>query len=187
VIEAAQKRESAQWEIGDALVRAVGMGPSNNGVNDGSLAVFEEISVALEQVGINHDAKYLSQLRTVSWVFPRSERSDPTSWSVHYLAGSPNMLKRIIARAAAKNMKLSAANVRALRKEIKEGMPTDDKLFTALTDFTVGFQTHLDGGTEFQSQEARDLAIQRIHETIDMLHKYLKSLGNSSILKVVGE
>lgn len=98
-----------QWELGDALIRAIGR-PSPSGAQDGSFAKLEACSEELKQHGYEYEALTLKNLRFNAWRFPPESRDSGIGWHAHYLAGTPEMLD-IVIEGAPRNQKITAAYV----------------------------------------------------------------------------
>jgi hypothetical protein len=94
VIAVCKKAEATQWEIGDAIVKAIG--PTGGKANDGSYAQLEVMSKELLAVGLEYEVDTLRHLRAVSSAFTHGVRT-PCSWVVHQIAGTPDMLTKILA------------------------------------------------------------------------------------------
>ena len=125
VLAAAMKGEGALWEIGDALIEAVGP-PSQNGVHDQSYTKLKPIVAELFDHGIEqYDEKHLSRLRVTAHTFPSPHRVRGVSWTAHYEARNPENLKAVLAAAKAAGRKTISKRYII---QVRDGMYLDAKL-----------------------------------------------------------
>src|SRR5262245_47423430 len=82
-----------RWELGDALIRAIGR-PSPKVRIEGSYAQLEACAEELERHGFEYETASLRNLWQTAAHFPKDLRKS-LPWHVHHIAGSPEMLDTI--------------------------------------------------------------------------------------------
>lgn len=95
VLAAVRKGEKSLWEIGDALIEAIGV-PSRTSAHDKSQKKLAPISAELKVNGYEYGVRYLAELRLMAHKFPHTARVASVSWRSHLEAGSPELLSVII-------------------------------------------------------------------------------------------
>lgn len=190
VIEIIISHENTQWEIGDKLLSIVGSDLSgNHGEHDGSRAILEEIANEVDGRGIEgYSASYLAELRLNSWRFPREARASHVSWKGHKLAGSPEMLAKIIARAKQEKVaKLTTAYIKDARAAIEAGAPKAEKVIKAIVSCKLALAEAPNADISFENgQEERDMYIKMLHELRLEISARIEELGSPrSHIKVV--
>ena len=98
VARGVKAQTKAQWDVGDALIRAVG-GPTPDGRNDGSSEKLEACSEELAKHGFEYSPNTLRNLRLMAHIYPKKRRHLDLSFGVHNDANDPDTLDDIIAKA----------------------------------------------------------------------------------------
>lgn len=111
-----------QWELGDALEEHLAKsglagGRGTSSVNDGSRTVLLEVAQFLKPYGFEHDVGYLARLWNAAATFKGRDRRKDLSWSTHYEAGTPEVLKAVIAKIG--DDKPTRDVVRETRRELE--------------------------------------------------------------------
>lgn len=115
------RRDKSQWELGDALIEDIGEPLLENGKNDGSYAMVREASAILAEEGYDYTVDYLQKLRVVAHNFKGGKRLRATTWAVHMLAGTPEMLDVIVSSARLRdNQRLTFRKAKVILETIKE-------------------------------------------------------------------
>lgn len=119
-----QAGTKGQWRIGDAIIKDLKEEGHFASRNDETIPdiegdVFEECAERLAEKGIEHNGKpysglHIRNLFRAAYVFPRADRNDKYSWSVHAEAGTPENLKNAVTALRKISKTISKDNVRAL-------------------------------------------------------------------------
>jgi len=91
ILAAWERRDEAQWEIGDKIIEAYGGRRWSTGINDDTLT---RIKAELEKHGHGCEIVTLRQYRAVAKAFPNDERSS-FPWSIYLIAGDQRTLARM--------------------------------------------------------------------------------------------
>jgi hypothetical protein len=97
-LAAAKKHDVSLWELGAALEKECPVGES--GVDNQSGSKLTQCSEELKRHGLEYTPASLHRIRTISKAYPNATRVAPLSFAVHRAAGTPDMLEKIVARAA---------------------------------------------------------------------------------------
>lgn len=83
ILDAASEYEASKWVLGNAVLEICGP-PGKPGVNNGSLERIKQAAEYLQNNGIDFTAKYLTEMRDISHLFPAAKRLGAAgiSWSV---------------------------------------------------------------------------------------------------------
>jgi hypothetical protein len=135
-VNAAESQVSeAKWALGDALIAECGP-PGKSGVRTKAYSLLKQAAAVLKKMGLRYSFDHLRDLRQVAHQHPPGERSPAeASWSVHWVAGSPEKLRKIIdaAKAAGKELTVKFARrwIKA-DKHSKDPRPDHDAADTAI-------------------------------------------------------
>jgi hypothetical protein len=124
------EQDSIQFELGDILVAEFGEAPppdTRDGTRNSLLAFSDDLA---EEYDIHMEVGSLAALRVVATNFPTESRDSVCSWSIHRIAGKPEMLKMIKSKALKLEQRLTVALTGELRKVIEEELKgvTADKI-----------------------------------------------------------
>jgi hypothetical protein len=118
VVKAVQAAQKSQWDIGFALLKDCGP-PSRDGVTDNSFekltAVADEL---LEHCNEDYSVKYLAMMRSTAHAWSRSSRDDLPVFSIARIAGDPETLKKI--KAKAKDRRLTTHLTSEIKRQMDE-------------------------------------------------------------------
>jgi hypothetical protein len=83
ILDAASNYEASKWVLGDAVLEICGP-PVKPGINNGSGERIKQAAEFLQDNGIDFNAKYLTEMRDISHLFPVPKRLGAAgiSWSV---------------------------------------------------------------------------------------------------------
>lgn len=130
VVEVEQAGSKGQWRIGDAIIKDLKEEGYFASRNDETIPeiegdVFEECAGKLAERGVEREGKpysvlHIRNLFRTAYVFPRADRNDKYSWSVHVEAGTPDNLKNAVTALRKISKSINKDNVRALIKHWTE-------------------------------------------------------------------
>jgi len=90
-IKAAQRDQTSQWSLGDALLRECGA-PDSRGAD----LKLREAMAELHANGMPYKLERLTEYHRISHVFPETARGPGISHRTHIECGTPKMLKRVL-------------------------------------------------------------------------------------------
>jgi hypothetical protein len=102
ILAAVRKSENSLWEIGDAIIAECG--------KDGPLS---DVSKYLAEQGYEYSTGYLGDIRNTAQNFRKSDREFDLAWGVYRVAGTPEVLRAVV--AAAKGKKFSQIYIEKIR------------------------------------------------------------------------
>jgi hypothetical protein len=184
--------DHVQFELGDILVAEFGEAPPPNipGQRDGSrnsLVIFA--NDLAEEYDIHYEIETLAKLRVVATNFPRESRDSHLSWSIHRIAGLPEMLDMIKDKTVQLRQKLTMKLAEDLKKIIEaelKGVSANDVL-KALGQLRFWLKNWK--RIEFKLGEAERVSFKEdlvMHQ--NEVSKFLKEFEpENKHLKVVGE
>ena len=118
VLAAAQREESVQWELGDALIAAI---PADTPYQL-AIPILREIVEELSSYGIHRSADGLYDLRSAALKFPKGQRHPRLGHSLHKAAGDPDTLNAML-RAIPKGHRLTFRDVVRIKEDLLKQRP----------------------------------------------------------------
>jgi hypothetical protein len=119
--------DAAQWRIGELLNDYCGP-PGANGRHNGSSAKIAEVRKALiEAFGdrAEFDSSYIERWRTIAHAFPPPKRLGGIGWSLHSIAGNPEILWGAKAEADRSGEKLTKGFLDDYKARLKDKHKSD--------------------------------------------------------------
>ena len=105
-----------QFKVGDALIFEIGL-PPEPGKNDGSITRLEDLAAQTKGRRREYSMGSLQHLRRIAAAFQDGDRDPSCSWTAHYAARSPEVLREAIRRNG--GAPPTAGFVRQTRHEIR--------------------------------------------------------------------